>query len=50
MEKRHDDEDDPFVNLNDIKEDTVQALGDNLADLEQKFGDNVSLNHCWLIY
>ena len=44
MEKLHDDEDDPFVNLNDIEEDTAQTLRDNLADLEQKFGDKVNLN------
>ena len=35
------DEDDPFAGLDEIEEDTVQALKANLAVLKEKFGDQI---------
>ena len=39
MERVLIDKDDPFVNLDDIEEYSVQTLGADLAFLTEKFGD-----------
>ena len=41
VEKVLNDEDDPFAGLDEIEEDTVQALKANLAVLKEKFGDQI---------
>ena len=44
MERVHDDEDGPFLGLNDIKEAIAQTLGANLAVLNKKICDQADLN------
>ena len=44
MERVHDDEDGPFLGLNDIKEAIAQTLGADLAVLNKKICDQADLN------
>ena len=44
MERVHDDEDGPFLGLNDFKEDITQTLGADLAVLNKKICDQADLN------
>ena len=41
VEKVLNDEDDPFAGLDEIEEDTVQALEANFPVLKEKFGDQI---------
>ena len=41
MKKVLNDEDDPFAGLDEIEEDTVQALEANFPVLKEKFGDQI---------
>ena len=41
VEKVLNDEHDPFAGLDEIEEDTVQALEANLAVMKEKFGDQI---------